>query len=414
MAVQTHRPITSPGSGYFREVVSGPDAIVRDLRNLLEKEDGLADRLVRSLSKARQRAQAGLKPDLFDALDWPQDLPEYESYLKRAIRWIPRQSAAKAWQGTKPSERYAKEVSDRMSHFFFLVDQDIDEGTPQDSESFRRWMTEFARQWGSFLDTPESFSAEVLQSFIEDAPEYRVHESMIGGAPNNPSGWLTFNQFFGRQLNGGLRPVAEPTNNLVVTSPADCVYQHTYQIDPDSNIPAVAVKNEKYGNIKQLIDGSDYSDAFAGGTFAHYELLPSSYHRYHLPASGTVKECFNVSGTVFVQVDLEDNEFKSTDAATTGYEFFQNRGVITLDTSASGHGDIGIVAVIAVGMAHVASVVLSAVEGTQMSKGDEFGYFQFGGSDIIVLFQKGVDPQIDTNEDYRLFGTPIAHCQPLS
>ncbi|MBO0863890.1 MAG: phosphatidylserine decarboxylase [Mycobacterium sp.] len=394
--------------------MSDPDAIVRDLRNLLDKEQGLPERLVRSLTQARERAKAGLKPDLFGALDWPQDIAEYESYLKRAVRWVPRQSADKAWQGTKPNERYAKEVSDRMSHFFFLVDQDIGNGALQDSETFRGWMTEFARQWGSFLDTPESFSDEILQSFIEDAPEYRVHESMIGGVSNNPSGWVTFNQFFARQLNGGLRPVAEPTNNLVVTSPADCVYQHAYQIDADSNIPDVEVKTEKYGNIGQLIDGSAYRDSFAGGTFVHYELLPSSFHRYHLPVSGQVKESFNISGTVFVQVGLEDNEFKSSDAATTGYEFFQNRGVVTIDTSASDHGDLGIVAVIPVGMAHVASVVLTAVEGTQMAKGDEFGYFQFGGSDIIVLLQKGVDPQVDTSEDYRLVGTPIAHCSPMA
>ncbi len=275
-------------------------------------------------------------------------------------------------------------------------------------------MTEFTRQWDNFLDTPESFSPEILQSFIGDAPEYRVHESMIDGAPNNPSGWVTFNQFFGRQLNGGLRPIAEPTDNHVVTSPADCFFQHAYQIDADSNIPAVAVKNEKYGNIRQLIDGSEYADAFAGGTFVHYELVASSYHRYHLPVSGKVKETFNIDGTVFLQVGLEDSEFPGSDAATTGYEFFQNRGVITLDTAASGHGDIGIVAVVSVGMGHVASAVITAIEGMQMSKGDEFGYFQFGGSDIIVLFQKGVDPQVDTSEDYRLVGTPIANCRASS
>jgi phosphatidylserine decarboxylase len=391
--------------------MNDPDAMIHDFRNLLDKEEGLADRLVQSLTRARERAHDGLNPELFAALDWPQDIDGYESYLKRAVRWIPRQSADKAWQGTKLDERYAKEVSDRMSHFFFLVDQEIGQRALQDSETFRGWMTEFARQWGSFLDTPDSFSEEIRQSFISDAPEYHVEDSMVGGKPNNPSGWLTFNQFFARRLNGGLRPIAEPADNRVLTSPADCVYQHTYRIDANSDIPEIAVKNEKYGNVAQLIEGSRYADTFAGGTFVHYELLPSSYHRYHLPVSGQVKESFTISGTVFVQVDLQDGEFKASDAATTGYEFFQNRGVVTLDTAASGHGDIGTVAVIPVGMAHVASVVMTAVVGTQMAKGDEFGYFQFGGSDIIVLLQRGVGPDVDTSEKYRLVGTPIARCR---
>jgi len=43
-------------------------------------------------------------------------------------------------------------------------------------------------------------------------------------------------------------------------------------------------------------------------------------------------------------------------------------------------------------------------------KGDEFGYFLFGGSDIIVLFQEGVKPQIDTGSQYRHYGTQIANC----
>jgi hypothetical protein len=44
-----------------------------------------------------------------------------------------------------------------------------------------------------------------------------------------------------------------------------------------------------------------------------------------------------------------------------------------------------------VGMAHVPSVMLTSVEGPHMAKGEKFGFFQFGGSDIIVLVQEGVD-----------------------
>lgn len=387
------------------------DAIIDMLTDLLGKEDGLAELLERSLVKARKLGEAQLNPDLFAALEWPEDIAQYQAYLKRFIRWVPRQSKQKAWQGLAPDERYAKEVDDRTAHFFFLVDQDIDDGAPQDCAAFRAWMTEFSRQWGSFLDTPESFNAEILQSFIDDAPEYRVEESMIGGRPNAPSGWLTFNQFFGRELNGGLRPIAEPGNNLTVTSPADCVYQHAYDIDTDSNIPATTIKNtHKYGNIKQLIDGSAYSGTFAGGTFVHYMLQSSSYHRFHLPVSGLVEESYLISGKVYMHVDIENHEFIASDSATTGFEFTQNRGVVTIDTSASDAGDLGIVAVIPVGMSHVSSVTMTAVPGKHMAKGEEFGYFQFGGSDIIVIFQPEVQAQIDTSTDYRLVGTPIARC----
>lgn len=387
--------------------------MIRKLRDVVEREHGLADLLERSLKQARQSAEAELRPELFEALEWPTDLGEYEDYLKRFVRWVPRQSDAKAWQQIEPAQRQAKEVSDRTAHFFFLVDQELECGAaPQGSKAFRGWMTEFSRQWGSFLDTVDSFSSETLQSFIDFAPEYRVHESLIDGKPNMPSGWLTFNQFFARELNGGLRPIAEPTSNLLVTSPADCVFQRAYDIGADSNIPPVTLKGvNTFGNVKQLIEGSAYSESFGGGTFVHYMLKPNSYHRYHLPVSGLVKEAFNISGQVFMQVSLDGHEFKSSDSATTGYEFFQNRGVVTIDTSASNSDDIGVVAVIPVGMAHVSSVILTAIEGKQMAKGEEFGYFQFGGSDIIMLFQEGVDPQVDTSEGYRLFGTPAARCK---
>jgi phosphatidylserine decarboxylase precursor len=394
-----------------------PDAVVERLRDTLARDEGLAELLERSLVQAGDRARGELDQDVYAALEWPETLAEYEEYLKRFIRWIPRQSSAKAWKKSAPGERYAKEVSDRLAHFFWLVDQKVDEGETaiaENSDAFRDWLTEFARQWGSFLDTPESFSQEILDSFLDDAPEYDVEASLVNGVPNEPSGWLTFNQFFARRLNSGLRPVSEPLNNLVVTSPADCSFQRAYDIDAESNIPATTLKaTHKYGNIKQLIEGSRYAEAFAGGRFAHYMLPPSAYHRFHLPVAGRVEESFVVQGKVFMQVDLEDHQLQSKDSAETGYEFSQTRGVVTIDTSESDAGDIGVVGVVSVGMSHVASVVLTATQGTRCAKGEEFGYFQFGGSDIILLFQEGVDPEIDTSEDFRLVGSPAARCPRL-
>ncbi|MFE9780021.1 phosphatidylserine decarboxylase [Streptomyces sp. NPDC005775] len=398
--------------------MNGPDRIIHDLRVTIDNDDhDLGTLIEKSVRKAGELAEADLDTDLFEALEWPRSLPDYFDYLKGFIRWVPRQSDAAAWKKSAPEQRYAREVSDRLAHFFWLIDQKVDDGgtaIAENSDSFRDWLTAFARQWGSFLDTTESFSQEILDSFIRDAPEYNVSDSLANGRPNMPSGWLTFNQFFARELNPGLRPVSEPTDNMVVTSPADCAFQHSYGIDRSSNIPRTTIKEtHHYGNIRQLIEGSQYADAFANGTFVHYMLPPSAYHRYHVPVSGLVKESYVISGKVFMQVDLENHTLVSKDSSRSGYEFSQTRGVLTLDTSDSDHGDLGIVAVVAVGMAHVASVNLTTVAGTHVAKGEEFGYFQFGGSDIIVLFQEGVTPEVSTDEAFRLVGSVIARCHPI-
>ena len=77
------------------------------------------------------------------------------------------------------------------------------------------------------------------------------------------------------------------------------------------------------------------------------------------------------------------NMFDAPDEA--GYEFTQTRGLIVLDSP------VGLVAILPIGMAQVSSVNMVAVEGAYLNKGDEFGYFLFGGSDIIMLFEEKSD-----------------------
>lgn len=48
---------------------------------------------------------------------------------------------------------------------------------------------------------------------------------------------------------------------------------------------------------------------------------------------------------------------------------------------------IGLVAVLPVGMSQVSSVVLTAAKVVTLRKGEELSYFQFGGSDVVVLFE---------------------------
>ncbi|HET9258092.1 MAG TPA: phosphatidylserine decarboxylase, partial [Pseudonocardiaceae bacterium] len=325
---------------------------------------------------------------------------------------IPRESEDPAWAGTDGQQ----EVYDRLCHFYWLIDQEVGSTPPRIVENipwFSEWLIEYARAWGSFLDTTESFNDTTLHSFIDRSPRYAVEDSMINGKPNEPSGWLTFNQFFARELNPGLRPITSPTNNRVATAPADCTYKATYPIGAESTIPEIVIKKtHSYASVEDLLEGSAYRSSFANGTFAHYFLSPYSYHRFHTPVTGIVRECYPIQELVYLEVNLAGGQFDAPDRAEGGYEFAQARGVVVIDTTDSPFGDIGLVAIVPVGMAQVSSVNLTMTVGSAVLKGDEFGYFLFGGSDIIVLFQERAQAKVDnTGSQYLHYGRPIATCR---
>jgi len=66
-----------------------------------------------------------------------------------------------------------------------------------------------------------------------------------------------------------------------------------------------------------------------------------------------------------------------------GFQWRQERGIVVLATE-----NIGLVALVPVGMGLVGDVVLTPDVGANIHKGEEFGFFQFGGSDVIMIFQE--------------------------
>ncbi|WP_444890524.1 phosphatidylserine decarboxylase [Microbulbifer sp. DLAB2-AA] len=367
--------------------------------------------LISSLQKASVHGKSGLDSQLYKALQWPTDIQSYIKYLYEFSRWIPQQSDNPAWKISQTEN--SQEVYDRLCHFYYLIDQTVGPSNTkivQNIDWFSLWLVRFASLWGSFLDTPESFSKETLESFIKYSPKYRLQDSMIDGKPNKPGGWKSFNEFFSRELNKGLRPIAGLNNNSVVTSAADCTYRKHYNIHSDSTIEKITIKKtHTFASIPELLKGSKYANAFANGTFVHYFLGPYSYHRFHTPVAGTMEECYAVQGLTYLDVNLLKGQFDAPDNSEGGYEFSQARGIVTIDTSNSPCGDIGIVAVVPVGMCQVSSVKMTAKPG-KVEKGDEFGYFLFGGSDIILIFQEGKAPDINTCDHYRHYGTDISIC----
>jgi hypothetical protein len=124
------------------------------------------------------------------------------------------------------------------------------------------------------------------------------------------------------------------------------------------------------------------------------ELTLAPQRRLHNPV-----EHKNVVGTYGVEFDAPDNP---------GYQFVQTRGLVTLDTA------IGLAAVLPMGMAQVSSVVLTAEVGVTLRKGEEISFFQFGGSDIVVLYQNrsNVSMTAQVGTHYKI-GTRIAQAFPI-
>ena len=54
----------------------------------------------------------------------------------------------------------------------------------------------------------------------------------------------------------------------------------------------------------------------------------------------------------------------------------------------------GKVAILPIGMAQVSSVMLTVSKGDHVHKGQNISYFQFGGSDCVMVFENKVDFQV--------------------
>src|SRR5215472_6389304 len=272
------------------------------------------------------------------------------------------------------------ETGPKVLKVYYIINQAPEDRLNRD-ESFNVWMKKYVKAQGEFLDTPAS--AAGIPSFAA-RPNYHVDDYVAG-----PSGWLTFNQFFARAVKPGKRPIATPFDNKVIVSPADSVFAGSWDIDADSKVTTKGVT----WPIANLLDGSPYQNAFKNGIYTHSFLNLDDYHRYHLPVAGEIKEVRKIEGRVYMDVIRKaDGSLDVIDGDS--YQYNQERGLIVIDSP-----DVGLVAVLPIGMSFVSSVNLTPEVGARLRKGDEFGFFMFGGSDMVMLFQSkrvAIDAKVGT------------------
>jgi len=372
--------------------------VVRELVDMI-KENGWAD----DFNKAIANAHKTHIPEIEDI----KNLDDYLNWINDQLYWVPTED--------KPG----REIYNHLCKTYFILNQKpivgfqnavVPHPEAPPLTPLSAWLVKYANAMGAFLDTPESITPESLKTF-EESPNYNMNEYI---RPHD--GWKTFNQVFARSFKPGFRPVAAVSDQTVIVSPADSTFAGQWEIRPDSH---VTVKNLHW-SVGELLAGSPYSHRFVNGLFMHAFLSPADYHRQHAPVGGTVVEARVIPGQVYLEVIAEPvpgdtsgrhrlrpvRNFDAPDNA--GYQFAQARGLIVLDTP------IGLVAVLPIGMCQVSSVILTAEVGVTLRKGEEISYFQFGGSDIVVLFEarSNVSFTAQPNVHYKM-GTKIGDAYPV-
>ncbi|KAF5018460.1 hypothetical protein F66182_9557 [Fusarium sp. NRRL 66182] len=378
------------------------DPVVNDLVDFLEANQPCA------LDKAVQEAYHKI-PWFMDKFNI-RDSHAFLVFASSLLRWTPTEN------------REAKDIVDILCMFYFVLDQPPLLGlqspmTPKQAGQpltwLSAWMVNYSRHIGLFMDSPESITTESLEGF-KRSPKYNWEEAEI---PED--GFKTFNEFFYRRLKPGARPIASPDDDRVIVYPADCTYDNSIpnqSIVDISGDGVIYVKNLPW-TIGTLLQESQYAASFHGGVWMHAFLNVFNYHRVHAPVSGKVLEVKNIHGTVYLEVGTNFDPVSSTHAPDIpnrpGYQFLQARGMVILENAV-----VGKVAVLPIGMAHVSSVSLTINEGQVLDKGEEIGYFQFGGSDVVCVFQSraGLKPKdfVPSNSTYSKMGTILARAEGLS
>ncbi|KAJ1980802.1 phosphatidylserine decarboxylase [Dimargaris verticillata] len=288
---------------------------------------------------------------------------------------------------------------------------------------------------GRKYDDPSS--ARLIPSFIQ------LHRLNVDEILEPLDSFANFNEFFYRRLKPEARRNAAPDDPAVALSPADC---RCMVFNSLSDATQLWIKGRHF-NLTRLLGGfSALAGQFTGGKLAIFRLAPQDYHRFHIPVDGLMLESHVIASSADSTTDGEHQEEQQpgpsspqvvdpTTLATalTGGGFSSGTNTasstrvvvdkqgrtktlielpytvpgdyytvnpMAIRTSLDVFGEnirvinliqspqFGLVAYICIGAMMVGSIEITSQVDRTYHRMDEHGYFKFGGSTCILLFQK--------------------------
>lgn len=211
-----------------------------------------------------------------------------------------------------------------------------------DSKRSKRKITEFI----------EGFNMDMTQS-KKDIKEFK-----------------SFNDFFIRELKEEARTIEASHDSLISTGDGKILAFENIDLE---NL--IQVKGVTY-SLYELIENKEIAANYINGTCLILRLCPTDYHRFHFIDSGMCEETNKIRGQYYSVNPIALQKIKKL--------YCQNKREWSVF-----HSDhFGKVLYVEVGATCVGTIVQSYCSGNKVKKGEEKGYFKFGGSTVVLFFQK--------------------------
>ncbi|EGE01971.1 phosphatidylserine decarboxylase [Trichophyton equinum CBS 127.97] len=236
-----------------------------------------------------------------------------------------------------------------------------------EKKRIRKMLKSLSIKQGRKYDDPASSSQ--IEAFIE------FHQLDMSEVLLPLDQFKSFNEFFYRALKPGARPCSAPDDPNIIVSPADC---RSVVFDRITEATQIWVKGREF-SIERLLGKAYPEDVerYKNGALGIFRLAPQDYHRFHIPVDGILGTPKTIEGEYYTVNPM---------AIRSALDVYGENVRIIVPIDSVAHGRV---MVICVGAMMVGSTVITQEAGAKVSRTDELGYFKFGGSTLLVLFEPG-------------------------
>ena len=228
-----------------------------------------------------------------------------------------------------------------------------------------------SRMAGCFLDS--SLSKWLIAPFVRKTG---IDLTQYQGCP-----YASYNAFFTRRIVPALRPVDQNAKSLI--APCDS----RLSVYPVTMEGTVTIKNTSY-TMESLFRSRKLAEKYEGGWLLVFRLAVDDYHRYCYIDEGTKTRNYHIPGVFHTVNPLANDVYPIYKENTREFSILKSR-------------NFGRVLMMEVGALLVGRIVNHHQERT-VRRGEEKGYFEFGGSTVILCLEKGqavIDEDILCNSE---------------